>query len=29
MRRHKEEMRRAFAINYEIIDTLQQHLVNV
>ncbi len=29
MRRHKEEMRRAFAINYEIIDTLQQHLVDV
>lgn len=29
MRRHKEEMRRAFTINYEIIDTLQQHLVDV
>ena len=29
MRRHKEEMRRAFAINYEIIDTLQKHLVDV
>ncbi|MBU5360583.1 polysaccharide pyruvyl transferase family protein [Enterococcus raffinosus] len=29
MRQRKEEMRRAFAINYEIIDTLQQHLVNV
>ena len=29
MRRHKEEMRRAFAIHYEIIDTLQQHLVDV